>query len=201
MPHPEIIFPHPLPAGFLTKIVQQTAPQEPGITAWVELHGLPNDLFEGIQFRGFVYEVSNSPGAFHQHAWSGIYEHQSGETVAVVKGIVKGVEATHGMAHKHKLIEVQVIRERFDISTVSVATIVGVLRPSAFTVPTMVNSKAMILLPQCQAHNVPGVRIESCSVEKYDGPAPGGAPVQIVEPHPRHRNFETFGQYDLGFNA
>lgn len=46
VPHPEISFPRPFAAGVLAKIVQQAAPQKPGITARVELNGFLDHLVE-----------------------------------------------------------------------------------------------------------------------------------------------------------
>jgi hypothetical protein len=60
------------------------------------------------------------------------------------------------MTDENELVEAQVIDKPFNIASVGVATIVGVLGQRAVAVPTLVEGVAVMLPPQYQTHDIPG---------------------------------------------
>jgi len=105
------------------------------------------------------------------------------------------------MACKHKLIESQVLHESLNISTMSIATVICIFGPGALTVTALIQRMAVILLPESEAHYIPGVRIQGCAVKENNWAMTSDAPIEIVEPHSRPCYFTALGEHDLSVNA
>src|SRR5215831_14281046 len=103
-------------------------------------------MVQRIQLSGFGDEVDDSFCASGQHGWPGVHQHQSGEAVTVVEGIVECVKPAHGMAYKHQLIESELFNESFNIATMSIAAIVSVCSPGALAMSALIQRMTVKLL-------------------------------------------------------
>src|ERR1700746_3313402 len=176
-------------------------PQEPRIATRIEFNGFLNYMVQRIQFCGFGDKVDDSSGAFRQHGGPGVHQDQSGKPMAMLEGIIEGIKSAHGMAYQHKLIESEVFHEGFNISTVSIAAVIGVFGPGTLAVSALIKSVAVIPPPERKTHYIPGMRIEGRAVKKDDRPAACRTPVEIVESHSRRCDFAALGEHDLHLNA
>src|SRR5262249_31792640 len=115
--------------------------------------------------------------------------------------VIEGVESAHGMAYQNELVEAEMIDESFNITAVSVATVVGVLGPRAFAMAALVEGVAVMLSTQHEADYIPGVGIQRGTVKEDHGRPTLSAPVQIVQTHSLPRHHLAFGKNDLHVNA
>ena len=90
----------------------------------------------------------------------------------------------HRMCDDQRLLELQFFDEAFDIADLALMAVVRGRFPFAIAMTALIERKAMIILPQHQADDVPGVSVQSSAVKKQDRRAAGGSPIEVMKPHP-----------------
>src|SRR5262249_13069080 len=95
--------------------------------------------------------------------------------------VEEAVDAADGHANEHEAAEAQPGDERFEVTDVRPEAVVRAGRPRRVAVSPLVERQATVLVPEREAHEVPGARSLAAAVEEEDGRAPGCSPVEAVE--------------------
>lgn len=93
------------------------------------------------------------------------------------------------------------VSERFEVPQVGAQAVVQRGGPFAVAVAAQIQGIAAVFLPQRQADDVPGMRVEPAAVQEHQRPPaggprppPSGTPVEIVQPHPAQHDLLMPGQ-------
>ena len=104
----------------------------------------------------------------------------------------------HRMRDHERLLKLQFGDEAFDVADLALMAVVRRRFPFAVAMTALVEREAVIVRPQHQAYDVPGVSVQAATVKEQNRRAPGGSPIEVMEPHPMDHDMMRLGENDFG---
>jgi hypothetical protein len=107
------------------------------------------------------------------------------------------IDRTQRHPGQDELVEPEMVDEPLGVGELGADRIVRVMRPIGVAVAALVERDAVIGVPQRQAAQIPGMRVQRAAVQEDDRRQVPVAPVEIMETHAPHMELAAFRQHDI----
>src|SRR5579875_2943671 len=178
---PPVVFPAPAAVRHPAQIVHQAPAQDLRVAPRIEGKRPRDDGLERGRFGDVVDKRADAPRSRTPHLRPGIDDDQRGKPFGIMDRKGKRVDGPHRLSDQDRAVEAELVGKAQDILALRRDRIVGLRIPIAVAVAALIERQAVIVRAQCQATQIPGMRIERPAMQKQHRRQSRPAPIEIVQ--------------------